>query len=182
MHERVLVLPLRNGWNAEAFSLVTNNYLTHVGLHAYWTAVDSTIKFADTKVMRNFGLKLCQMFQKDKIQSEAESNLAKFELKMNKRRDFREQIQSRQVRNFFERRAPLVPLENRQAQCTSTNQQERRIEEPRNNAQDQPDSTSGDGSTTRQQNGPHNFQGRFQHRRRQRPYSVCRKQLFRDKN
>ena len=134
MHERVIVLPLRSGWNPEAPSQVVNNYITHTGLITYWEAVDNTIKFADIKVMRNYGLKLNQVFQKEKIKNEAEIVLTRYEQKVSQRDDFRAQIQSMQVRQFFEHRSTSVEEAERRAM----QQRESRAQQ-----NTQPDSTTG---------------------------------------
>ena len=178
MHQRMLILPFRSGWNNEAPALVNNNCLTHIGLHAYWAAVDSTIKFADTKVMRNFGLKFCQVFQKDKLQTDAEARMVKFEMKINRMNEFRVQIQSRQVREFFERRGPRMATQQNRSQYRPhqpirNNQPTigrpslpRREQNREQNHDDQPDSTSNDVMEERNQT-----------QRRHGPF-LCRKQLF----
>ena len=82
-HERVVVLPLKQSWNEDIYDFTVNHRISPRGCEALWSAVDNTIKFADTKLMRNHGLKLSQVFQKDRIMVEAEQRISNFEKKMN---------------------------------------------------------------------------------------------------
>ena len=67
--DRMIALPLKQEWdefNCTYFNWHQQKYTAH-GLSAIWKALDNTMRFADTKLMRNHGLFLQNVFQKDKI-------------------------------------------------------------------------------------------------------------------
>ena len=89
MHDKVVILNPKQGWSYFQQNLIFNNNLSQKGVQQLFQAIDNSIRFADTKLMRNFGLKFTQIFQKDKLQAEAENRLASFELQWNRARENR---------------------------------------------------------------------------------------------
>ena len=72
-----------------AFSknLVFNGNLSQKGVQQLLSAIDNTIRFVDTKFMRNFGLKFTQIFQKDKLQTDAEGRMSSFEVQLQRAKE-----------------------------------------------------------------------------------------------
>ena len=110
---RHLTLPLRQFWSENDSNLVFNTgSLTRQGLSTFTKAVDATIRFADTKLMRNYGTHFTQVFSKDKLCNEAETRITEFEKKVAQEKATKatmlRQQQMRQqfvhIRNFFENR------------------------------------------------------------------------------
>ena len=62
--ENTIVLPLRQAWDRHDESLfdAQRNRFTSAGLDLLWTAIDRTIRFADTRLNRNFGKQLKELF------------------------------------------------------------------------------------------------------------------------
>ena len=78
--DRMVVLPLKQNWDENEFNYISaNGSLSQIGLEKFCLAIDSTIRYADTKVMRNHGLRLPQIFLKDKLQDEMEKRMSTFE-------------------------------------------------------------------------------------------------------
>ena len=185
MHDRVVVLPLRSGWNIDAPALVQNNYLTHIGMHSFWNALDNTLKFADVKVMRNYGLKFSQVFQKEKIQADAEARMAKYEIQVSRRADFQAQIQSQQVREFFNsrHRFPIDSHTNGGQRPHATSSRPCPIAATTANPANQcPDSTTGNADGGNVNNNNREGNGHEHNRRRHQHHHFCRKRLFKDFN
>ena len=106
MHDRAVVLPLRLMWSDNSPNMIdnVNNRLSHAGLNTFWRGVDQLIRFAETKIMRNYGLPIKQVFQKPKLQKESEQFFDQFEKRMAARRDLTRQLQLNQVVRFFNNR------------------------------------------------------------------------------
>ena len=72
MHDNTITLPIRQGggWNENDNQLVNwhKQQFTVKGLMELWGGIDQTIRFADTKLMRNHGAQLKDIFQKEKIE------------------------------------------------------------------------------------------------------------------
>ena len=66
--QRMVVLPLRQNWDDTEKKYIQQNIrqLNPTGLLNYCRALDKTIKFAETKLMRNYGVPLHAIFQKEK--------------------------------------------------------------------------------------------------------------------
>ena len=82
-HNRMVVLPIKQNWPTYEAMITTNGSLNIYGYKMYAKAIDSTIRYADTKLMRNFGLDLHQIFQKQKMQQEMAERLKRFERGIN---------------------------------------------------------------------------------------------------
>ena len=105
-HDRVVILPFKQSWNcADSTSITSGGSFTTKGFEQFWTALDSSIRFADTKVMRNHGLPLKQIFQKYKLQSEADDRIRRFEVEKERDVNNRIQLQRNQLRGYFNRRS-----------------------------------------------------------------------------
>ena len=81
-HSNVIVLPLKQGWMDDQPKLVLNSHPSPRGYEQLWRAIDNTIKYADTKLMRNHGLTLPQVFQKNRLMTECEHRLTCFERRL----------------------------------------------------------------------------------------------------
>ena len=106
MHDNTVAIPVQLPWNntdQEMFKWNTQK-LTAKGRGALWSALDHTVRFADTKLMRNHGLFLKNIFQKQKFQSEADKRVAKWEHFLKKRRANGIQNQQQHMRDFFQTR------------------------------------------------------------------------------
>ena len=105
MHDRTVVLPLKQMWCENSPNIYDSNLnkLTPAGLNTIWRAIDQAVRYADTKIMRNFGLPLKRIFQKNKIQKETEQKIANFESRAAARREMTRQLQQNQVARFFNR-------------------------------------------------------------------------------
>ena len=149
-YNRMVVLPLRQHWNDHDDSLVSSGRLNQNGYNTYCSAMDSTIRFADTKLMRNHGVPMHQIFQKDKIKEDSDSRIYAFE----------KMVQGNA--STFERRTML-----RQEQDNQQYQQMRRFYNDR-----RPDiQAAGNVPRPNQERG-----GCPNHRRR--PTNSCKRQLF----
>ena len=115
--QKMIILPLRQYWSESDTSYFTTPaYLNQKGLSIFCQALDATTRFADTRLMRNHGMSISQVFQKDKLQEQMEQRLIKFETGSTslgtsstvslpdhpRQRQLNEQFQ--QIRNFFESR------------------------------------------------------------------------------
>ena len=114
--ERMVILSLKQSWKENDSTLIQPSLkiLNQKGLNLYCTALDNTLRFADTKVMRNYGLPLKNIFQKQKIREEMEKRVTLFEktsklmvpqyqqMTMMRQQHYRQQYN--QVRRFFEQR------------------------------------------------------------------------------
>ena len=78
-HDNTVVMPLRQQWSHSQRDLVHNGQLSPRGAEKLWQAIDSTIKFVETKVMRNHGLKLSQVFQKERMMIDANKRIDAYE-------------------------------------------------------------------------------------------------------
>ena len=117
--DRMIILPLKQGWREADGTLVQPSIrsLNQKGLHVFCQALDQTVRFADTKIMRNHGIPLNRVFQKDKLQQEMEKRITDFEntrdtnSSTHQRRNMMQQQQYRQqyqqVRRFFNERRHL---------------------------------------------------------------------------
>ena len=103
MHDRSIVLPLRLMWSDNSPNMIDsiNNRLSPAGLTTFWRGIDQLIRFADTKVMRNFGLPLKQIFHKQKLQKEFEQAADLFEKRLAAKRDLTRQLQMNQLVRYF---------------------------------------------------------------------------------
>ena len=103
MHDRVIVLPLRQMWSDNSPNMVDTrfNRLFPQGLTALWRGIDQAVRFADTKIMRNFGLPIKQVFQKPKLQKESIAAIEQFEHRSKAKRDFTAQLQRNHLARFF---------------------------------------------------------------------------------
>ena len=103
MHDRAIVVPLRQMWSDNSPNMIDSvrNRLTFSGLSTFWRGVDQAVRFADTKMLRNFGINLKQVFQKPKLQKESEEAFDHFEKRLAARRDLTRQLQMNQVVRFF---------------------------------------------------------------------------------
>ena len=111
--QRVIILPLKQVWNEEQGILVySNGTLSEQGYSSLTKAIDATIRFADTKLMRNYGIPITQIFQKEKLKKEMLTRLEKSKhTAQNTARDVRTMMQQQQmrqqylqIRQFFENR------------------------------------------------------------------------------
>ena len=110
---RHVALPLRQFWNENDLNVVFSaGSVTRQGMALFTKAMDATVRFADTKLMRNYGVPFVQIFQKEKLTKDCESRIAQFQTKLTrnqakkksmlKQQQMRQQFQ--QIRRFFERR------------------------------------------------------------------------------
>ena len=55
-HENITVLKLKKGWNPDDSTLYVREArcYTYEGLSTYWQAVDKTVKFCDTILLKKF--------------------------------------------------------------------------------------------------------------------------------
>ena len=168
MHDRVIVLPLRQMWSDSSPNIfdVSQNRLTFPGLSTFWKGVDQAVRFADTKLLRNFGVSIRQVFNKPKFQKESEEVFENFEKRLAARRDLTKQLQMNQVVRFF-------------------NNQMQRLDNPRTRGQPglgQQGRTAENGRGGQNNNNnteptePRNGNNRHRHHK-----STCRKQLFKKK-
>ena len=76
-HESTIVLPLKQGWSVTNADLYKwhRQVFTFRGYQALWMAIDHTIKFADVKLMRDFGLKFDKIFNKPKATVDADERM-----------------------------------------------------------------------------------------------------------
>ena len=83
--DRFISVPLRQNWMNNDGELYRHHKRCHTtrGLKTFWTSVDQTIRFADTKMMRNHGLSLTKVFKKDKLAEEAEEKFKSFNHQQN---------------------------------------------------------------------------------------------------
>ena len=67
-HDKCIVLPLKQPWKEEDTSLInwSRQIYTPKGMEKFYGAVDETLQFADTRMMRNHGLFLKNAFKKEK--------------------------------------------------------------------------------------------------------------------
>ena len=110
--ENMIVLPMKQNWETVGNMPFTNGTLNQFGMNKFCAALDATVRFAETKLMRNYGMKLHKVFQKEKLQHEMEKRLTEFEQihtttsarqqELNRERFQRRQFQ--QIRSFFENR------------------------------------------------------------------------------
>ena len=111
--DRMLVLPLKQVWDeVDERTVFSNGTINQNGLQAFTKALDATVRFADTKVMRNYGIPFSQVFQKDKLEREMEEHITAFE-RVTSRLDVRRMTMMRQqhmrqqfvqIRNYFKNR------------------------------------------------------------------------------
>ena len=116
-NNRMVVLPIKQNWNESEPSYVEKNNpnrLSQYGILNYCRALDSTVKYAETKIMRNFGIPLAAVFQKNKQQQEMEKRVTAFErdvirganrfqrISMMRQQQTRQQYQ--EVQRFFNNR------------------------------------------------------------------------------
>ena len=81
---RMVVLPLKQNWDVRDTSyLLPNKRMSQFGLEKFCAALDCTIKYADTKVMRNHGQLIPQIFVQEKLQQEMETRITSFEQTQN---------------------------------------------------------------------------------------------------
>ena len=116
--ENMVVLPLKQNWETVGSMPITNGNLNQHGMNKFCAAMDATIRFAETKLMRNYGVPFKQIFQKEKILQEMETRLTEFEhtnttvmarqQQLNRERFQRQQFQ--RIRGFFENRLGPQPL------------------------------------------------------------------------
>ena len=92
---RIIVLPIKQEWCPVSRELYNNNRgaISHIGLKAFWRGLDATIRFADTKLMRNFGIPLSAIFRKEHIAKESAERMTDFEVRRTSE-DLRWQLQS----------------------------------------------------------------------------------------
>ena len=142
-HDRMIVLPFEQCWNPQDTALVfPDGNINPIGLKKYCLALDATVKFANVKLMRNYGLLLKQVFQKPKIEHSMNTRLAAFERlshlddakRAQLQRDWQMRRQYQHIRAFFERREDLQARNNRASGSTvgSIGTQENRDGEERN--------------------------------------------------
>ena len=116
-HNNMLVLPLKQGWdtNNPEYFLWHQQRITPKGLRALWSAIDNTIRFADTKLMRNHGLFLHNAFQKSRIALEMNGRLSNYERSTLLRRPPFRQLQNQQRNPQVHQvgQIPRGPLQNR---------------------------------------------------------------------
>ena len=71
-YDDIIVLPLKQVWDRQDESLVgENNTITSAGLDLLWTAVDRSVRFADTRVIRNMFKNKCDLFHNDVNEEES---------------------------------------------------------------------------------------------------------------
>ena len=81
-HDRTVVLPLKSkDWTYSNPELFNPSRLAHShnGFKAFWQSFDHTVRFADVKLMRNFGLPLNAIFRKEHIAKESMNNILEFD-------------------------------------------------------------------------------------------------------
>ena len=101
MHNNVIALPLRYPWNPNYTQLFTwlGQKTTPEGHSTMWSALDSIMKFADTKLMRNHGLYLHNIFQKNKEMEDANKRTASWDEKIKQRRQKRKLLKQQMDAN-----------------------------------------------------------------------------------
>ena len=105
--DRTIVLPLKQHWDDNADLYVFNTGATNQhGFTSLTRAIDATIRFADTRVMRNYGIPFAQIFQKEKIQKEANIRLADFNKKAT------QATKDRRMMNSAAKYASTVPTDS----------------------------------------------------------------------
>ena len=123
-NHRHIILPLKQHWCDNNTDLVfSNGSVNKQGYSTFTKAVDATIRFADTRLMRNYGVPMQQIFQKERIEKEMEMRISNFEKNMAqqnaKRRSIAQQRSMReqfvQVRRFFERQVQQQNQQNQQS-------------------------------------------------------------------
>ena len=101
VHSRVIILSLKQGWNPNDETLTFNRSLSPTGALKFWAAIDNTVRYADVKILRNFGLSIEQVFQKRRLHQEADSRLSKYEQQLsNGNIDFNTHDQHRNNKNL----------------------------------------------------------------------------------
>ena len=113
--DKVVILPLKQNCNVQNKAVLTpSRQLNATGLNNFSIALDNTVRFAETKIMRNFNVPLNQIFMKEQAHNEVESRLTRFENLIHSQADGRQRVsmmrqqqerqQYQQVRRFFENR------------------------------------------------------------------------------
>ena len=85
LYNNMIVLPPKQGWSYFQQDLIFNSNLSPKGIKQLWLATENSIKFADTKLMRNHGAPFQAIFQKDRMHLEAETRLTSFETQLRRR-------------------------------------------------------------------------------------------------
>ena len=119
-HDSTVVLPLKQGWNEDNFDLYRwqKQIYTPKGLDNLWHALDTTLQFADVKLMRNYGIKFKEIFQKERIMKSTNARIHKFEVKQCRRTDLRQELTTRRTDNNNPRQngPNRIPLQQRQVE------------------------------------------------------------------
>ena len=109
MHDEMISLPVRHPWNQNDTNLYNwlQQSLSANGYATLWKALDATINFVDTKLMRNHGLYLKNIFQKSKLLDDANKRASFWDEKIRIRRQKR--IQHKTQQEDLRRRTNNVP-------------------------------------------------------------------------
>ena len=102
-HDTTVVLHFKQVWSVDRVELFDwqRQYFTEAGKKCFWQSLENATRFADYKLMKNFGIDIPKIYQKPKLAAEMEERLLKFQARQSHKTSAQQRFNRLEIANII---------------------------------------------------------------------------------